>query len=137
MIALSWAIFGQAWKADFVGIYSDRAIWGHLCAGFVGPSLCRQDENARRRRVRNGAMVTNDGYCLMFRQIDLVSIPIIPRMGSIEIILHILVPATNSCYNLRSFSLYFLNLWSFLSFIYKGLANLRLSFTLPSVCLSE
>ena len=26
MIALSWAIFVQAWKADFVAIYGDRAI---------------------------------------------------------------------------------------------------------------
>jgi len=36
LIAPSWAIFVQAWKADFVAIYGDRAILGHLRAGLEG-----------------------------------------------------------------------------------------------------
>jgi hypothetical protein len=33
VIALFWAMFVQAWKADFVAIYGDRAILGYLRAG--------------------------------------------------------------------------------------------------------
>ena len=36
VIALSWAIFVQAWKVDFVAIYGTRAILGHLCADLDG-----------------------------------------------------------------------------------------------------
>ena len=40
VIARSWAIFVQAWKADLVAIYGDRAILGYLCAGLAG-RFCR------------------------------------------------------------------------------------------------
>ena len=40
VIARSWAIFVQAWKAEFVAIYGNRAILGHLRAGSEG-RFCR------------------------------------------------------------------------------------------------
>ena len=39
MIARSWAIFVQAWKADFVAIYGDRAILGYLRGRWEGHLL--------------------------------------------------------------------------------------------------
>ena len=48
VIASSWAILVQAWKAEIVAIYGDRVILGHLRAGLEG-RFCRYQVIATAR----------------------------------------------------------------------------------------
>ena len=63
VIALSWSIFAQAWKADLVAILGNRAIWGCSWTIFVQAWTAAAASAGLHERM-NAYM--NSQLCLMF-----------------------------------------------------------------------